>query len=285
MPFSPNRGSQDTLVSLSGMSLGSTTGVYLISGTTRDQCSLVSTGNSLITFYPPATPPGNLRSGNFLVFNKFNTGTTTQFFTWIETPYISGIAPFSGFTGTYFKVSGSGIRDLTGVWFNDLYTGVFTDAIFENSTWLRSGIVPFVSGGLNSYFSVKGMNEGGSSVSPRLFYIREEGLSLSGITNFPTPIQGQNYLRGTPAADGLEWRTPNQVLNDITGLLKSGGDVMTGNYCISGGELCVTGLEFHTSGLATGDILFRSRLFSGNTIIIEALIGGVTWRGFSYKFN
>lgn len=446
MPFQPDRGSQDSLISLSGMSLGSTTGVYLISGASQGQCTIISTGNSFITFYPPTTPPGDLRSGNFLVYNKFNTGTTTQFFTWINTPYISGINPNSGFSGTYFRISGSGARDYTGLWFNDLYTGVLTDPIFENSTWLRSGIIPFVSGGLNSYFSVKVMSEGGSSVSPRLFYIREDGLSLSGITNFPTPIQGQNYLRGTSAADGLEWQTPNQVLNsltgllksggddltgnyrlsgnltlsgiiarqlqlindpaatsganilsnysgqlywsgqkvgilsgvtedgvltynkdyqninvetgilisgqrielgqirisntttpfdpsnvisasgrllmwtgaqvatlptpvqplnylrensvgdslewrtpnqalnDMTGVLKSGGDNLTGNYYISGGAIYVTGLALRTSGFTSGDTIFRTTLFSGNTILCDALIGGVTWRAFSYRY-
>lgn len=287
MPFSPSFGSDSTVVSLSGMSLASTTGVYLISGATRGQCTIISTGNSLITFNPPATPPGNLRSGNFLVFNKFNTGTTTQFFTWINTPYISGITPLSGLSGTAVRISGSGIRDLTGLYFASplgSYTGVMTDPVFESSTWIRTGTAPWMSGALNAWFSVVGMSQGGSSTAPTLFYLREDGFSLSGITNFPTPIQAYNYLRGNSTADGLEWQTPSQVLISLTGASKSGGDVLTGNYYISGGAVYTTGMILRTSGLTSGDTIFRTTVFSGNTILCNALIGGVTWRAFSYRY-
>lgn len=280
MPFTPNKGSQDTIVSLSGMSLASSTGVYLISGSTRGQCTLLTTGNSLITFNPPSISPGNLRSGNFQVFNSYGDATTSQYFTWIETPKISGINPSSGFTGSYFRISGSGARDYTGLWFNDLYTGVLTDAIFENSTWLRSGIVPFISGGLNAYFSIKGMSEGGSSISPRLFFVREEGLSFSGITNFPVPIQIYNYLRGNSTADGLEWQTPNQLLNSISGVFRS-GDTMSGDLTMTGAALNTTGIKLLTTGTSTGHVILTNRIFSGNYIISEAKVGGVIYRAFS----
>ncbi len=283
--FLPSRGSVDTLITLSGSSLYSVSGVSLISGGTGALATLVFTSTNLITFYPPRVAPSGIRSGNWQIFNRFGSVTTPDYHTVIETPFVSGINPNSGFSGSYFRLSGSGIRDATGLWFNDLYTGVLTDAIFENSTWLRSGVIPFISGGLNSYFSVKVMSEGGSSVSPRLYYVRDEGLSLSGLTNFPVPLQGQNFLRGTPAADGLEWRTPNQVLNDITGVLKSGGDFLTGNYRITGGGLYITGLILHNTGLASGEMIFRSSIQGGNTVVLDAIIGGISWRGLSYKFS
>lgn len=283
MPFSPNRGSQDSLITLTGQSLFTTSGIYLISGSTRGQCTIVSTGNSFTTFYPPSIPPGNLRSGNFQLFNLYGNATTSQYFTWINTPKISGINPSSGFTGVYFRISGSGARDYTGLWFNDLYTGVLTDPIFENSTWLRSGQIPFFSGGLNSYFSVKVMSEGGSSISPTLFFVREDGLSLSGFSDFPTPFQPLNYLRENAGATSLEWRTPTQVRGDINAISKV-GDWATGDYTISG-DVRVTGLVFHNTGLATGQATLRTTIFSGNYLTMDAIIGGMTWRGFSYKFS
>lgn len=288
MPFSPNRGSQDTIISLSGMSLASTTGVHFESGATGALCTLLTTGNSLITFTPPATPPSGIRSGVFRVYNKFGNAATTNYFTWINTPFLSGFVPGSGFTGYGVRLTGSGVRDLTGLYFlveGREYTGVLDSAVFESNTWIRTGYIPFISGSLNAYARLRIMSEGGSHSPSQLLFIREGGLSLSGLVDFPTPLQAHNYLRGNSTANALEWRTPNQVLNDITGVLKSGGDVLTGNYCISGGELCLTGLKFHGTGLATGDVLWRTRLFSGNTILMEAVVGGVIWRGFSYKFN
>lgn len=288
MPFSPSRGSDSTLVTLTGQSLFTTSGIYLISGSTRGQCTIVSTGNSSTTFYPPSTPPGNLRSGNFQILNLYGDSTTSQYFTWINTPYISGIAPLSGFSGSNIKISGSGIRDVTGLYFISplgTYTGVLNDAIFENSTWIRTGEIPWMSGGLNASVNVKVMSEGGSSTASQLFYIMERGISLSGINGFPVPVLPYQYLRGDSTATSLEWRTPNQVLNDITGVLKSGGDSLTGNYRITGGGLYVTGLILHNTGLASGEMIFRSSIQGGNTIVLDAIIGGISWRGLSLKFS
>lgn len=287
MPFSPNKGSQDTLVSLSGMSLGSTTGVYLESGTTRGLCTLISTGNSLITFYPPATPPGNLRSGVFTVFNKFNTGTTTQYFTWINTPFFSGFVPTSGLTGTAVRLTGSGMRDITGFYFvagRDEYTGTFDAAIFEGNTFIRTGYIPFVSGSLGYHGRLRIMSEGGSHTAVQTFFVREQGISLSGITEFPTPMVAENYIRINSTASTLEYRTPLQALIDLTGVRKSGGDSLTGDYKVTGG-FYITGLILHNTGLATGETIWRTTIFSGNYLIMDALVGGITWRGFSLKFS
>lgn len=283
MPFSPERGSQNSLVTLTGQSLFTTSGIYLISGSTRGQCTIVSTGNSFTTFFPPSTPPGNLRSGNFQLFNLYGNATTSQYFTWIETPKISGINPSSGFSGNYFRISGSGIRDITGLWFNDLYTGVLTDAIFENSTWLRSGQIPFFSGGLNSYFSVKVMSEGGSSVSPTLYFVREDGLTLSGFSDFPTPFQPLNYLRENSLGTSLEWRTQTDVLSDISGV-NVYGDTLSGDFYITGGKLNLTGLNIQNSGLVTGNMIFDT-ILSGGYIVFRAKIGGIQFIGNSLAYS
>ena len=283
--FSPSRGSQDTLVTLSGTSLYSVTGVQLISGGTGALANLVSTSTNVITFYPPTIAPSGIRSGNWKIYNRFGNVTTPDYWTVISTPYISGINPTSGFSGTSFRISGSGIRDITGLYFSSTigtYTGVFTAPIFENSTWLASGIAPWMSGGLNSYFNIKVMSEGGSSTASQLFYVREDGISLSGISNFPTPLQGQNYLRGTPAADGLEWRTPTQVLADISGVNRT-GDYMSGDLYITGAALLTTGIKLISTGTSTGHVLFSNRIFSGTYLISEYIIGGITWRALSIR--
>lgn len=277
MPFSPSRGSQDTLVTLTGQSLFTTTGIYLISGSTRGQATIVSTGNSLVTFYPPSTPPGDLRSGQWQLFNKFGSATTTDYFTWINTPFLSGFVPGSGFTGYSIRLTGSGIRDLTGLYFlmdGREYTGVLSSAVFESNTWIRTGYVPFISGSLNAYARLMVMSEGGSHSPSQLFFIREGGLSLSGLVDFPSPFQAHNYLRGNSTANALEWRTPNQVLNDITGLLKSGGDHLTGNYSITGGVLSLTGLRVNDSDIPTiGHHLTANSgqlYWSGSKVLIQS---------------
>lgn len=283
MPFSPNRGSQNTIVTISGMSLQTTTGIYLFSGGSRGICNIISTGNSFVTFNPPSTPPGNLRSGQFSVYNLYGSANTTDYYTWIENPFLSGFAPTSGVTGNYIKISGSGILDLTGIYFGDIL-GTLTSPIIEASTYVRSGIIPFFSGALGRYVDITIMSEAGSS-SKGALYIREQGISLSGISEFPVPLIGQNFLRVNSTASALEYRTPNQVLNDITGVLKSGGDSLTGNYRITGGGLYVTGLILHNTGLATGETIFRTTIFSGNYMVLDAIVGGINWRGFSYKFQ
>lgn len=286
--FYPTKGSRDTLVSLSGASLLSVSGVYLISGGTGAQATLVSTSTNLITFYPPSIAPSGIRSGLWSIYNKFGNATTTSYWTVQDPLYISGIAPISGFSGTAIRLSGSGIRDISGLYFSSIfgtYTGVMTDPVFESSTWIRTGIVPWTSGGLNAFFVIKGISEGGSSNAPQLFYLREDGLTLSGFSDFPIPFQPLNYLRENAGGTSLEWRTPNQVLNDITGVLKSGGDHLTGNYHITGGALYLTGLVFQNTGLSTGDSIFRSTIYSGNYLVLDALVGGISWRCFSLKIS
>lgn len=286
MSISPSRASRDTLSTVQGQSLQTTTGLYLISGSTRSQCTIVSTGNSFVTYYLPSTPPGNLRSGNLQLFNLFGSVTSTDYQIYIDTPYISGIAPLSGFTGTNFRISGSGIRDATGLYFASVagtYTGTLTDPVFESQTWIRTGQAPWMSGALNLYCNVKVMSEGGSSTASQLFYVREDGISLSGISNFPTPIQGQNYLRGTPAADGLEWRTPTQVLADISGVNRT-GDYMSGDLYITGAALLTTGIKLISTGTSTGHVIFSNRIFSGAYLISEYIVGGITWRALSIRY-
>ena len=286
MPFSPQRASRQTTITLTGQSLYTTSGIYLFSGSERGQCTILTTGNSFVTFNPPSTAPGGLRSGQFSVYNLYGSANTTDYLIYLDPVYISGnFAPSSGFTGTYFKISGSGIRDATGLWFNDLYTGVLTDAVFEASTWIRSGIIPWMSGGLNAYVNVKVMSEGGSSVGSQPFFVREQGASISGISEFPTPLQANNYLRGNSTASALEWRTPSQVIDDITGVRRNGGDNLTGNYTITGGSLYLTGLVIQNTGLATGQTIWRTTIFSGNYLTMDTIVGGITWRGFSLKFS
>ena len=286
MAFSPNRGSQDTLVSLSGNSLFSVSGVYLVSGSSRGQATLVSTSTNLITFYPPSTPPGNLRSGQWSVYNTFGNATENNYFTFINTPFISGIFPLSGSTGVGIKISGSGIRDISGLYFvlgRDEYTGVFNTPIFEANTWITTGYIPFISGSLGYHTQIRAMSEGGASTASQTFYIRENGLTLSGFSDFPTPFVPLNYLRENSLGTSLEWRTPTEVRSDINAISKT-GDWATGDYTISG-NVRVTGLVLHNTGLATGQTIFRTTIFSGNYLTMDAIVGGITWRCFSLKFS
>ena len=287
MSFFPSRGSSDSLITLSGNSLLSVTGVYLTSGSTGNLATLVSTSTNVITFYPPKVEPSGIRSGLWKIYNVFGNATETNYHTVIQTPYISGISPLSGATGVSVKISGSGIRDLTGLYFSSVvgtYTGAMADPVFESSTWTRTVTVPWMSGGLNVYTNIKGMSEGGSSTASQLFYIREDGISLSGITNFPTPILAYQYLRANSTADGLEWQTPNQVLVAITGVNKSGGDYLTGEYFITGGKLNVTGLNIQNSGITTGNMIFDT-ISSGAFLVLRARIGGITWIGSTLQYS
>lgn len=283
MSFSPQRGSNNTLVSLSGASLLSVTGVFLTSGATGAQATIVSTSTNLITFYPPVNAPSGIRSGNWTVYNKFGQATTSNYWTVIANPFISGITPGSGYTGQAVRIhGGDGLRDITGLYFGN-NTGVFS-AIYENSNWVLTGYVPFFSGDLTRFLNVKVMSEAGSSTSPQLFVVLDGSIAFTGLTDTPDSITALNYLRGTSDAKSLEWRTPSQARADI-GAVYDNGDTISGNYYLTGGALYSTGIVIQATGITTGDTVFSTRTFSGNYLLLEATIGGVAWRGFSYKFS
>ena len=263
-----------------------TTGLYLISGSVRGQCTIVSTGNSFITYYLPSTPPGNLRSGNLQIFNAYGSATSTDYQIYLDPVYVSGIAPLSGVTGVGIKISGSGIRDITGLYFvlgNDEYTGVFNTPIFEASTWITTGYIPFISGSLGYHTKIRAMSEGGAHTASQTFFIREEGLTLSGFSDFPTPFQPLNYLRENAGGTSLEWRTQTDVLLDISGV-NVYGDVMSGDLTMSGAAINTTGLKLLSTGTSTGHVIFSNRIFSGAYLISEAIVGGITWRAFSLRY-
>jgi len=282
MPFTPQRGSQDTVVTISGSSLHTVTGVYFVSGSQRATGIILSNNSGRsITVNPPLATNFPYRSGQIQVFNRFGNDISDNWFTFIETPLISGFTPFSGFTGAAVRITGSGLRDITGLYFGE-NSGSF-NTVFENNTWILTGIVPFFSGGLSKALNIQVFSEAGNSIGSRGFVVIEKDIFLTGIQGFPSDIQASNYLRGNSLENGLEWRTPTQVRSDINALSKQ-GDRGTGDYVISGG-IYATGIGIDSTGLQTGTMTFVSTIYSGNYLVVNARIGGIDWRCLSYKFQ
>lgn len=271
--FSPISGSRDILVSLSGNSLFSVTGVFLTSGTTGAQATLVSTSTNLITFYPPSVAPSGITSGKWQIFNLFGNSTESNYFYYLPPVFISGFQPQSGFTGSAVTFSGSGLQNVSGILFGD-QLGTFATPILQNETYIVTGFVPFYSGGLSKFIDITIFSPGGSSTLGS-FYVMERGISLSGLNGFPTPYIAENYIRINTDASALEYRTPNQVLNDITGVLKSGGDYLTGDYYITGGKLNVTGISIQSTGMNATGIMLIDTVLRGGYLIMRSRVGGI----------
>lgn len=286
--FSPSTASRETLITLTGWSLATTTGVFIFSGSSGAYANIISTGNNRVTFYPQTNLSNflgsGIRSGQIRIHNKYGSATETNWLTFADPIFVSGFVPQSGLTGTAIRITGSGIRDATGLYFiqgRDEYTGVLDAAIQESNTWIRTGYVPFVSGGLNAYVNVKLVGDGGSHKASQTFFIREQGGSLSGLSDFPTPYIAENYLRVNNTASALEYRTPSQVLSDISGFAISGGRI-TGEVTITGGSLNTTGIKLLTTGTTTGHFIITN-LQSGGYLIGLGKVGGLDWVFYSYK--
>ena len=280
MAFSPSSGSVNTLIQLSGNSLFSVSGVYFTSGATGALATLVSTSTNLITFYPPAIPPSGIISGKWKIYNLFGNSTENNYFYYLQPVFLSGFQPHSGFTGSAVTFSGSGLQNVSGILFGDQY-GTFNTPIFQNNTYIVTGFVPFYSGALSKFVDVTIFTPGGQSTLGS-FYVMERGISLTGLNGFPTPIVPLNMLRSTAAADALEWRSFTQVREDINAMSKS-GDIGTGNYTFTGGQVNLTGLSIYNSGLGSGNFTFNS-ILTGGYLILQAKLGGIQFICSSYKY-
>lgn len=165
--FNPQKGNVNISITLSGSNLLKTTGVYLISGGTQNLCSITSTGQNQIIFNPPVGYTE--RSGQFVVYTEFGNDTTTDYFTVIDNPYISGFYPTQNITGEWIKISGSGIRDITGLYFNN---NIATFSIVtEGETYILSGIVPYTTDGFPRSYNISIYNEIGSYTSSNQFRV------------------------------------------------------------------------------------------------------------------
>ncbi len=234
--FTPDRGNQNTLVTLNGFSLSRTTGVYLLSGATRSLCTLASSGLSQITFYPPANYAP--RSGQFDVYTNFGNTVSTNYFTYIENLHMSGFFPTQDITGNWVKISGSGIRDITGFYFNNYPTSFSINLV--GTVYQLSGIIPMVSENIARGFQLKIMSEAGSYISPNQFIIRP------GPTEIWGPLSGKEKLYVT----GIELKTGDatgyHVLISANYELESGKHYTVWNSYVNGikvrvASVCATG--------------------------------------------
>lgn len=185
--FTTTKGNNSISITLNGDSFLKTTGVYLKSGTTSHLCTVTSTGQSQLILNIPVSYPE--RSGQFQVFSLYGNGTSTNYFTVIDNLYISGIYPLQDKTGSWFKISGSGMRDVTGVFF-DNYSADF-QVITYSPIYLISGIVPFNNEGLPREYRVTVKSEVGSATFNPLFKI------FPAETEFYGNVSGRNQIFAT----------------------------------------------------------------------------------------
>lgn len=212
--FTPTKGNQNTLVTLNGLHLSKTTGVYLVSGSTQSLCTLLSSGQQQITFYPPNTFAP--RSGQFAVYTSFGNTTSTNYFTYIQNLHMSGMFPTQDITGNWIKISGSGIQDVTGLYFNN-YSAPFTINLV-GTVYELSGIIPMVNENIARGYQITLMSEAGTYIHPNQFIIRP------GPTQIWGPLSGKEKIYTT----GIELKT---------GDTDTGYHIlMCGNYEIESGK-------------------------------------------------
>lgn len=187
--FSPARGNSNTLVTLLGDSLLKTTGIYLISGSTVSQGTLITSGQNSITFNPPAS--FNPRSGQFQVYTLFGNSTSINYFTYLQSPLISGYFPVENTTGTPFVLSGLGIADVTGLYFNNYQTAF---SIVNNGGITQlSGTVPFTNDDKPLKATISIYSEAGSYSFSSQFTIHPSGTQFWGELSGKYQIHATGY--------------------------------------------------------------------------------------------
>lgn len=170
--FSPLRGNHTNLVTVSGASLGSVTGVTILGLTGQ----LVSETNPSVTFYPNTGTPGT--SGQVVLYSPFGNVTSSAYFRYIAPLYVSGFTPTQGIAGTSVRISGSGLWDATGLFFGD-NSATFVTGLHLGGQVI-SGTVPSVPEALPYAFTIKAINEIGQSLSASQYTILEGGKVFNG---------------------------------------------------------------------------------------------------------
>ncbi|MDP1690028.1 MAG: hypothetical protein Q8L52_02380, partial [bacterium] len=182
--FEPGSGNNNTLISFNGFGLGTTTGIYFKSGTYYQTGFIQSLSTRVVTAYGPT---GYVeRSGSVQIYTEYGNATYKQngsnngLFTLVDTPYISGFTATAAATGTYIRITGSGMRDVTGVYFG-AYSSPFTlGAHLASDIYVASGLVPYVTDVLPKQAFIKVYNHGGNDTSDNLFTILEGGKNFYG---------------------------------------------------------------------------------------------------------
>lgn len=132
-----------TQIKISGIALNNTFNVeFTGNGTTIESFNYTNSGNGFIFI----TIPDGTQNGQIIINDREGRQTQssdTLTIATIPVPYISGIDPLEGPSGSTFIISGSGINDLTGLY---LGTNLVSYSIgTRNNVPVASGIVPAIN--------------------------------------------------------------------------------------------------------------------------------------------
>ncbi len=134
--FYPLKGSQNTLMRITGDNLFSVNYIGFNNGLVEVGGSIVSQTNTTILAYPPSISSGD---GYITVISPFGSSTIYTF-TQLPALSISGYFPTVAHAGSTIRISGNGLASVTGLAFGS-YNAMFSGA-YENNTYFISGIVP-----------------------------------------------------------------------------------------------------------------------------------------------
>lgn len=223
--FFPNRGNQTTLVQITGNNFTNTSSVLFLGDSYTGTGTIINSSLYNIN----VNPPNNFlnASGLIQVATPYGSTTSSSYFTFISAPTISGFSPSNGAAGTLVLITGSNLRNITGLLFGNtpanftIYSG--------NNTFFVTGITPFVIPGP---YTISLSNElGQSSLST---FTVNAGVQASG-NFYPGDSNPSGYVTSSQTGNltGLFYplnSNPSGYLRQRDGQVKDNGGIASVNW-------------------------------------------------------
>lgn len=205
--FSPASGNILTPVFITGANFTWVTGSFIKD--CGNYVSFISTliGDTGIAFNPPAGVTG--LSGQIELRSTYGTTLSSNYFRYIPIPSISGFAPVSGPSGTWVKISGSGLQNVSNVYFGD-HPASF---IYNNSDSSISGLCPVFDFTLPSGVYLSVISTAGTGISSSQYTVTQGPMTIYG----DLIVIGNTYTSG--ALISYDGTNPPTGTNDTVGMI------------------------------------------------------------------
>jgi cytoskeletal protein CcmA (bactofilin family) len=259
--FSPTRGSSSVLVRVSGDSLEGITGAFIKNGTTLTAATIYNSGNKYYTeIYPPTS--FTAASGQIVLRNAHGSGTSTNYFTLISAPVVSGFSPPYGYTGDAgVVITGSNFSTATGVYFgNNIAT--FATGWNGTSVILTANVPPVIENTPNGFY-IRVLNEVGEGISATKFEVIEPSAEVTG----DLTVQNLTVTNSLVSQSATRFNSLR-----VTGDLSNASVAVFNNVTISGNFVAKGGATLAATQI-TGDFSVRDNAVLNNLVVSGGITG------------
>ena len=286
--FIPTSGYYNQTVQIIGTGLGNVTGLSLVDDSNNYYpITIQSVLSEKIAFKIPIVPAD---SGRINIFSTHSSGTTSQYFTIIKPPIITGFIPTEGVEGSEISLFGINLQDVASIKLksknnNTLYsfTAFATSGVDDQGNAVITGLIP--SSGIQPLpqkFDIRIDSadpiQGGSETG--VFTIQIEDLTVFGNLR----VFKNTFLKSGLHVSGASLLNTLVATGAGNALIVSGHSSLntlslTGSVNINGtGSLFINGVEVNA-----GDAINKDRITGG--LVIVTGNGGLTVSGSSIFNN